>query len=57
MPEDYSAAIRNMSDDVFLDYLEMLFEDNTASEHFATAADYKECRRRLKEKIDEQTRK
>ena len=57
MPEDYSAAIRNMPDDVFLDYLEMLEEDNTASSHFATAADYKECRRRLKEKIDEQARK
>lgn len=52
MSEDYAAALRNMPDDVFLDYLEMLEGDNIESKHFATAADYKECRRRLKEKID-----
>jgi len=45
---DFETLLRKMSDEEFLAYLEMLETDNKESERFATAADYKECHRRLK---------
>lgn len=53
MISDFEMILRKMSDEEFLAYLKMLEGDMKESDHFATAADYKECARRLKAKINE----